>query len=67
METKILNEFIFADLVNKYAETIKNERLDSDLNDINAVTPEDLKEAFEHLIWLREETKQIMENNEDLS
>ena len=66
MKTELLNEFIFADLVNKHAEFVRDERLQSDPNDVPRVTEDDLKEAFENLQWLRSQTRILIHNSEDM-
>ena len=66
MKTELLNEFIFADLINKHAELIRNERIKSDPDDIPRVTEDDLREAFENLQILRANTRVLIHNSEDM-
>jgi hypothetical protein len=58
MKTENLNEFQFAALVEKQAKI--------DKTDDSPITNYDLKEACDHLIQLRLQVLDILENSEDL-
>jgi len=60
MDTNILNQFLFASLVEKHAR-----RKYEASNSVN-VTKDDLKEAFDDLISLRLDVLDIAYNSEDL-
>jgi len=66
MNTEILNEYIFANLVYQHAERIKQRRLKDDPNAIDAVTDDDYEEGFDCLQTARVLTKRMQENSEEI-
>lgn len=59
MKTEILNQFLFADLLEKHARQING-------GTTLPITKDDLKEAYDHLISLRMDMLEIFANSEDL-
>ena len=66
MQTEILNQFIFADLLEKVARRLRAEHALSKFNVPEPISMEDLREAYEHLLGLRMDMLNFIDKSEDL-
>jgi hypothetical protein len=53
MDTSLLNQYVFADLVDRHAQKVRAYRLEKNPESSNALTEEDIKEAIKNLNWIR--------------
>ena len=75
METNLLNQYLFAQIVDDQAQEACKRRKRDLLNnnaskeemDAVRLTTDDIKEGLEHLTWIREEAMKILANSEDLT
>ena len=66
MDNKTLNEFVFAHLLYKHAQIYRAERIESADDKSPKTNKDDLKEALDHLLGIRYDVKELLENTEDI-
>lgn len=66
MQTEILNQFIFADLLEKIARRLRAEHSLSKFSEPEPISLDDLREAYEHIVGLRMDILNIIDESEDL-
>lgn len=53
MDINLLNQYVFADLVDRHAQKVRAHRLEKNPESRNDLTEEDIKEAIKNLNWIR--------------
>jgi hypothetical protein len=53
MDTNLLNQYVFADLVDRHAQKVRAHRLEKNPQLNNNLNEEDIKEAIKNLNWIR--------------
>lgn len=53
MDTNLLNQYIFADIVDRHAQRIWRKRIEANPESTKELTKEDLEEALKNLDWIR--------------
>lgn len=62
MDTNLLNQYLFANLIEQEAHKVRRSRVDKDPSSVNAITESDLKEAFENLNYYRAVSLKLLNN-----
>lgn len=60
MDTNLLNQYIFADIVDRHAQRVWRKRLENNPESSKELTKSDIEEAIKNLDWIRLESLNML-------